>query len=97
MFPRIRKTRTFDLLGQFPAVALLGPRQVGKTTLALEIAEETGALYLDLERPGDLAKLTDPADYLSRHRDKLVILDDLWISSSCGVSNPGARTPPNAS
>lgn len=77
MFPRFLKARTTDLLRQFPSVALLGPRQVGKTTLALEIAAETGALYLDLELPADLAKLSDPADYLSRHRDKLVILDEI--------------------
>ena len=62
---------------QFPAMAVLGPRQVGKTTLALEIAEETDALSLDLEHPTDLAKLSDPADYLSRHQDKLVVLDEI--------------------
>ncbi len=77
MFPRLYRSRTEDLLAQFPAVALLGPRQVGKTTLALEIAEATGALYLDMEHPPDLAKLADPADYLARHRDKLVILDEI--------------------
>lgn len=77
MFARSLQAHAADLLGQFPAVALLGPRQVGKTTMALEIAEETGALYLDLEHPPDLAKLADPADYLSRHEDKLVILDEI--------------------
>jgi predicted AAA+ superfamily ATPase len=77
MFTRSLQTHAADLLGQFPAVALLGPRQVGKTTMALEIAKETGALYLDLEHPSDLAKLADPADYLSRHEDKLVILDEI--------------------
>jgi predicted AAA+ superfamily ATPase len=77
MFTRSLQAHAADLLGQFPAVALLGPRQVGKTTMALEIAKETGALYLDLEHPSDLAKLADPADYLSRHEDKLVILDEI--------------------
>lgn len=71
------QSQTEDLLEQFPAVALLGPRQVGKTTLALAVAEKSGALYLDLEHPADLAKLADPADYLSRHEDKLVILDEI--------------------
>jgi predicted AAA+ superfamily ATPase len=56
---------------------MLGPRQVGKTTLALKIAEKSGAMYLDLEHPADLAKLSDPADYLPRHQDKLVILDEI--------------------
>lgn len=77
MFTRSAQAHTEELLDQFPAIALLGPRQVGKTTMALEIAEKTGALYLDLEHPTDLAKLADPADYLSRHRDKLVILDEI--------------------
>ena len=77
MFPRILQARIEELLAQFPAVAMLGPRQVGKTTLALEIAGKSDALYLDLEHPADLTKLSDPADYLSRHKDKLVILDEI--------------------
>lgn len=77
MFPRILQTQIEELLAQFPAVAMLGPRQVGKTTLALEIAGKSHALYLDLEHPADLTKLSDPADYLSRHKDKLVILDEI--------------------
>jgi len=66
-----------DRLGQFPAVALLGPRQVGKTTLAHRIAEERTAVYLDLEAPRDRAKLSEPALYLATHQDKLVILDEV--------------------
>ena len=67
------------MLEQFSAVALLGPRQVGKTTLALTIAEDLGpeALYLDLELPSDRAKLTDPELYLAQHEDKLVIIDEI--------------------
>lgn len=60
-----------------PAVALLGPRQVGKTTLAKKITENTNALYLDLESPEERLKLSDPATYLSAHSDKLVILDEI--------------------
>lgn len=77
MFARSVKGHVEELLKQFPAVALLGPRQIGKTTLALAVAEQTDALYLDLELPGDLAKLADPVDYLSRHRDRLIILDEI--------------------
>lgn len=77
MFARFHQSHARDLLSQFPAVALLGPRQVGKTTLAREIGDAQGALYLDLEHPADLAKLADPADYLARHQDKLVILDEI--------------------
>lgn len=59
------------------AVALIGPRQVGKTTLALEIAATREALYLDLEDPQDRNKLTDPVLFLSAFEDKLVILDEI--------------------
>ena len=65
-------------LEQFPAVALLGPRQAGKTTLARSItAGRAGSLYLDLERPSDLAKLADPELFLSRYADHLVVLDEI--------------------
>ena len=60
-----------------PAVALLCPRQVGKTTLALEIAHTRPSLYLDLETASDRAKLTDPERYLADHEDVLVILDEV--------------------
>jgi predicted AAA+ superfamily ATPase len=74
VLPRLRK-----LLRQFPAVALLGPRQVGKTTLAHTLADELGdqALYLDLELPSNRAKLTDPELYLTQHEERLVILDEI--------------------
>ena len=77
MIRRFIEDEVRDLLGQFPAVALLGPRQIGKTTLARQIGETVGALYLDLELPGDLAKLSDPADYLERHAGRLVVLDEI--------------------
>lgn len=59
-------------------MAMLGPRQVGKTTLAREVlAKGQASLYLDLERPSDQSKLSDPELYLSGHADKLVILDEV--------------------
>jgi predicted AAA+ superfamily ATPase len=60
-----------------PAVALLGPRQVGKTTLALALAGERPAVYLDLESPADRVRLSEPELYLPQHEDKLVILDEI--------------------
>ena len=60
-------------------MALIGPRQVGKTTLARTIADERGdgAVYLDLEQPQDRARLEDAAAYLARLEDKLVVLDEI--------------------
>lgn len=66
-----------ELLDFFPAVALLGPRQVGKTTLALNLAEEREALYLDLESAADKARLADAELYLAGLEDKLVVLDEV--------------------
>ena len=66
-----------NALGRQAAVALIGPRQVGKTTLALEIAKDTDALYLDLEAGADRNKLADPALFLSAYEDRLVILDEI--------------------
>lgn len=68
-----------DVLAYSPAVALLGPRQSGKTTLALEIGGKIGrpTLYLDLESEQDRAKLAQPELYLADHLDKLVILDEV--------------------
>jgi len=63
-----------------PAVALLGPRQVGKTTLALEVGNTRPSLYLDLESVSDRAKLADPEHYLAEHEDELVILDEVHRS-----------------
>lgn len=68
------------------AVALLGPRQVGKTTLARSLADEQDAIYLDLEWPEDRRKLDDPAFFLSRYKDKLVILDE--IHRAPGIFQP---------
>ena len=58
-------------------MALLGPRQVGKTTLALEAAKVLPSIYLDLESERDRAKLAQPELYLTDHFDKLVILDEV--------------------
>jgi predicted AAA+ superfamily ATPase len=60
-----------------PAVALLGPRQVGKTTLGLRIAEGQRSVYLDLESPRDREKLADAEFYFSSHDDELVVLDEV--------------------
>ena len=58
-------------------MALLGPRQVGKTTLARAVAQRSASLYLDLENPADLEKLADARGYLVARRDRLVVLDEV--------------------
>lgn len=61
-----------------PAVAILGPRQCGKTTLANQIVKKISkSVYLDLENPGDLAKLDDPLAFFSLHNEDLVCLDEI--------------------
>jgi uncharacterized protein len=66
-----------EKLNNFSVVGLLGPRQIGKTTLAKVIAETRPTLYLDLENYQDLAKLENPIAYLELHADKLIILDEI--------------------
>ncbi len=73
-------SKLLEALATFPVVALLGPRQVGKTTLALAVADMLGegaVRYLDLESAADLARLTDPEAYLEAQRGRLVILDEI--------------------
>ena len=66
-------------LETMPVVALLGSRQVGKTTLALEVAKtiHKESAYLDLELDTDLAKLSDTEAYLRRFENKLLIIDEV--------------------
>lgn len=68
-----------DRLGDMPAVVLLGPRQVGKTTLARQIAAQWpgGAVYLDLERPADRLRLEDADAYLRAQQGRLVVMDEI--------------------
>jgi uncharacterized protein len=66
-----------DRLDYLPSVALLGPPQVGKTTMALAIAADRKSVYLDLESLLDRDKLAAAAFYLSEHEDELVILDEM--------------------
>ena len=77
MFSRHILPLLVEELQSSPAVALLGPRQSGKTTLALEAAKSVPSLYLDLESERDRAKLAQPELYLADHLDKLVILDEV--------------------
>jgi predicted AAA+ superfamily ATPase len=78
MIERLLTPAILETLAVFPAVALLGPRQAGKTTLAHTVgATQAQSVYLDLESPGDRQKLTDHEAYLSMHEQRLVILDEV--------------------
>jgi len=67
----------YEALGRQAAVGLIGPRQVGKTTLARAISEKLGGVYLDLESPADVGKLQTPELYLRTVENRLVVLDEI--------------------
>lgn len=64
-------------LAQYPAVALLGPRQAGKTTIAHQLALPEHSVYLDMESELDRAKLASPALYLGERLDRLLVIDEV--------------------
>ena len=75
---RLAEAEVERRLSQAPAVAVLGPRQCGKSTLARQVVRRRpGAILLDLERPSDLARLIDPEAFFALHRDALVCLDEV--------------------
>jgi uncharacterized protein len=78
MFDRLATAAIRQRLGFSPAVAILGPRQVGKTTLAKQIAAEfKDSVYLDLESPEALAKLEQAGPFFRANRQRLVLLDEV--------------------
>ena len=78
MFQRQLFADLQDRLGFYPGVVLLGARQVGKSTLARTIAQQTpAAVFLDLESPVDRARLDNPAAFFAAHRSHLVVLDEV--------------------
>ena len=77
MIARRIKQHVTEALDRQAAVALIGPRQVGKTTLAQDIADEKGALYLDLEDRSEREKLADPVLFLTPYENRLVVLDEI--------------------
>ncbi|VGO16792.1 hypothetical protein PDESU_05384 [Pontiella desulfatans] len=79
MIARQLTSEISEHLDYFPIVAVIGPRQCGKTTLVRSIVEnrKSDALYLDLEKPSHLAKLQDPEIFLAQNREKLICLDEI--------------------
>ena len=77
--PRIAKAEILHSLNRIPVVAIIGPRQCGKSTLARKLISEYYPLaeYLDLEKYSDLSKLYDPELYFSRNTDRLICIDEI--------------------
>ena len=76
MFDRFKAEDVLQALRRSPAVVLLGPRQIGKTTLALALSMPEG-LYLDLESPEDRNKISNVEQFLRARQDRLVVLDEV--------------------
>jgi uncharacterized protein len=77
-YPRLLLQQALEQLAFAPAVALLGPRQVGKTTLATTIASQfKNAISLDLQLASDREKLVPGSGFLAAHRNSLVVLDEV--------------------
>jgi uncharacterized protein len=97
MIDRFIVARLDEALARQASVALIGPRQAGKTTLARAIGDSRPSLYLDLETERDRAKLADPSAFLASHADELVILDEIHRMPSLfeelrGVIDEGRRS-----
>jgi predicted AAA+ superfamily ATPase len=81
MIKRKYFSELLELGSYFPAIGILGPRQVGKTTLVKQfLAQLNGpSIYLDLEKPSDFEKLNEAELYLSQHEDKCVVIDEIQL------------------
>ncbi len=79
MIKRQQEGRIIELLKHFPSIAILGPRQAGKTTLAKQIINriKKDSVYLDLEISGDVHRLSDPENYFEQNRDKCIVIDEI--------------------
>jgi len=75
--PRKAESALLKALGRAPAVAILGPRQCGKSTLAQEFLTGRDSVILDLQDRADLNKLAEPELFFDRHRSRLICLDEI--------------------
>jgi predicted AAA+ superfamily ATPase len=79
MIPRLGTKELLEILEYFPVLGITGPRQVGKTTLSKELAGqiEKKVIYLDMENPVDLSKLSEPTLYFKKNEDVCIIIDEV--------------------
>ena len=74
---RLNTSKLKKYIDNFPVLAILGPRQCGKSTLAKQLLQSYNSIYLDLENPDDLAKLAEPILFFNQHKDKIICLDEI--------------------
>ncbi|MFH0758986.1 MAG: ATP-binding protein [Bacteroidota bacterium] len=79
MIPRLLTDSLLESIRFFPVTGIVGPRQVGKTTLAKHLMKKTGkdSVYVDLENPKDLAMLSDPVLFFEQNQERCVVLDEI--------------------
>ncbi len=81
MIDRFIYGELLEIVGEFPVLGIVGPRQVGKTTLARLLSKKINkeSIFLDLENPRDISKLTDPLLFFENNQDKCIIIDEVQI------------------
>ena len=81
MIDRFIYGEVLEIVGEFPVLGIVGPRQVGKTTLARLLSKKINkeSVFLDLENPRDVSKLTDPLLFFENNQDKCIIIDEVQI------------------
>lgn len=81
MIDRFVYGELLEIVGEFPVLGIVGPRQVGKTTLARLLSKKINkeTIFLDLENPRDVSKLTDPLLFFENNQDKCIIIDEVQI------------------
>ncbi len=81
MKTRFIEKKLLTTINNFPATGIIGPRQVGKTTLAKQLIKkiEKEALYIDIENPRDRVKLSDPVLFFENNIDKCIIIDEIQL------------------
>jgi hypothetical protein len=81
MIDRFIYGELLEIVGEFPVLGIVGPRQVGKTTLARLLSKKINkeSIFLDLENPRDISKLTDPLLFFENNQGKCIIIDEVQI------------------
>ncbi len=81
MKTRIIEQKLLNTVNNFPATGIIGPRQVGKTTLAKQLIKKIDkeAVYIDIENPRDKIKLSDPVLFFENNMDKCIIIDEIQL------------------